>query len=370
MPLKNIVTSSLTAQLSDLPPGDTIEVSVFGKGIGECVVVHLGAGEWLIADSLIDSSAGCPVALDYLRGIGVDVTTAVKLVVVTHWHRDHTDGIAELFEQTASAEVVFSQALRSAEFRELLGRDKVLSPANSSLAEMRSLIEILRERRRKDGQQPGGPTWALENRLLRKTPDGDVFSLSPSDGAISLALREIRSLITSEGASVGRLCAQRPNETCIVLSVRLGDKVVILGADLEAGRDATLGWKAIAGSRTRPHMRASCFKIPHHGSSNAHEPLVWETLFTPSRIGVLTPYRALRNPIPTSQDIERLLTCTTQLYCAGGLAAVRGPRRPSSVEKLIAGRLHSAEARMGHVRARFPPAGTAIVDTFGSAKRL
>lgn len=45
----------------DLPPPDVIEVSVFGRGSGESVLVHYGDGQWIIVDSfLID---GEPIAL-------------------------------------------------------------------------------------------------------------------------------------------------------------------------------------------------------------------------------------------------------------------------------------------------------------------
>ena len=32
------------------PAPDELEVSLFGRGVGECAVVHLGSGEWLVVD--------------------------------------------------------------------------------------------------------------------------------------------------------------------------------------------------------------------------------------------------------------------------------------------------------------------------------
>lgn len=55
--------SALSAKLAIPPKADELEVSVFGPGIGECVVVHAGAGEWMIVDSCVDRSSGLPVAL-------------------------------------------------------------------------------------------------------------------------------------------------------------------------------------------------------------------------------------------------------------------------------------------------------------------
>ena len=36
------------------PRTDELEVSLFGPGVGECVIVHLGAGEWMVVDSCLD----------------------------------------------------------------------------------------------------------------------------------------------------------------------------------------------------------------------------------------------------------------------------------------------------------------------------
>jgi hypothetical protein len=355
--------------VGDLPRPDTLEVSVFGKGIGECVVVHMGGGEWMVVDSLRNSATGNPVAFDYLSGLGVDLARAVKLVVVTHWHRDHTQGLADLFSKADAARVVFSQALRSSEFRNLLGCD-VASPAGSSLNEMRDLVDILRTRKRSKVDSLAEPLWAVADRHLLRTPHCEVISMSPSDAAISAAHREIAALLPLVGSRAEPFVAPAPNETSIVLGVRVGSKVVILGADLEAGSNSTRGWKAIAASWTSPLPLAACFKIPHHGSKSAHEPAVWKELLVPSPMGVLTPYRASKHPIPSETDLERLRACTSQLYCAGALSGVRPPRRPASVQKIMGKRCHVVESNLGHVRARLPPSGDPVVELFGEARLL
>lgn len=358
------------AHPTDPPAADTIEVSVFGKGVGESVLVHLGSGEWLVADSLRDAGSGRPVALDYLEAINVDVTQAVKLAVVTHWHADHTEGMADLVAHATSAEVVFSQALRSSEFQELLGADEIFSPEGSSLSELRAIMKILRERKKGLRPGPGVPKFALENRCLKNTPVGDVYSLSPSDASVMSALEEIRSLLPSEGSPKRKAVAQHPNGTCIVLSIRLNTTVVILGADLEAGRDPTKGWKAIVSSTGRVHPVAHYFKVPHHGSSNADEPSAWAGLLRPAPVAVVTPYRALREPIPTRDDVRRLLTRTNNLYCAGSRTGIKIPSRPSNVQKLVGGKLHVIDGRLGHVRVRFSPSAAPTMEIFGSAERL
>lgn len=97
------------------PQPHEIEISLFGPGYGECIVAHLGAGEWMIVDSCIDKSAR-PAALEYLRTIGVNASQHVKWVLATHWHDDHIRGLSDIVSECESAEFACSMALRNKEF--------------------------------------------------------------------------------------------------------------------------------------------------------------------------------------------------------------------------------------------------------------
>ena len=99
------------------PRADEFEVSVFGPGIGECVVLHIGENRWLIADSCLED--GDPVALRYLKQIGVD-PEQIEHVVVTHWHSDHIRGIAKIYERAPNADLHCSSALNATEFKRLV----------------------------------------------------------------------------------------------------------------------------------------------------------------------------------------------------------------------------------------------------------
>jgi len=54
------------------PDDDCLEVSLFGPGYGECVVVHLGFGDWVVVDSCIEPDSRDPIALAYFSAIGTD----------------------------------------------------------------------------------------------------------------------------------------------------------------------------------------------------------------------------------------------------------------------------------------------------------
>jgi glyoxylase-like metal-dependent hydrolase (beta-lactamase superfamily II) len=97
--------------LSTPPRSDEAEVSVFGPGFGECLVVHLGNNDWIVVDSCTDAESKRPVALEYLETIGVDAATHVSLVIATHWHDDHIGGFGKLYMACKAARFACSAAL-------------------------------------------------------------------------------------------------------------------------------------------------------------------------------------------------------------------------------------------------------------------
>jgi glyoxylase-like metal-dependent hydrolase (beta-lactamase superfamily II) len=78
----------LTSPRFSPPAAHELEVSVFGPGKGECIVIGLPGGPWLVVDSFQVKVAGgrSPVAVEYLKRINV---TDVAGVFITHWHDDH-----------------------------------------------------------------------------------------------------------------------------------------------------------------------------------------------------------------------------------------------------------------------------------------
>ena len=98
------------------PSRDELEVSVFGPGRGECIVLHIGNGEWFIVDSCKKDNTSNPVAYDYFKELSVDVERQVKGILVTHWHTDHTKGLPYLVEHCKGANIWFSAALREKKY--------------------------------------------------------------------------------------------------------------------------------------------------------------------------------------------------------------------------------------------------------------
>lgn len=108
--------------------------------------------------------------------------------------------------------------------------------------------------------------------------------------------------------TLARSAVRRPdrNLAAVVLWVEVGDSRMLLGADLQEAPKAHSGWTAILGCGTRPPGKAEVFKVPHHGSANAHLSRVREEMLVPDPESVVCPCSNGSTKIPTDADIVRL----------------------------------------------------------------
>jgi beta-lactamase superfamily II metal-dependent hydrolase len=346
------------------PTADQFEVSLFGPGVGECIVVHTGHGEWIVVDSCMDTDSGQPVALHYLNSLGVDIALAVRLIVVSHWHDDHVQGISQLFVAARSAKLACSAALRTNEFWQMISvaRNRSTIRDRTGIDEMSALFQELK-RRLPPGARAGGetPDWAVASRMLyQRFHDASisscrVISLSPSDRAIKLAQLQLAGELAAfrEGKAGRRLVSQTPNEVAVALWVEAGAARILLGADLEESRDPGNGWQAIVAQPRPPGEGASTLKVPHHGSPNADSPAVWAQMLTSLPYALLTPFR--RQKLPTDIDLRRIRGRTSEVYCTATPRGRKPARRAPAVERTLREITREREIRIGragHVRLR------------------
>jgi hypothetical protein len=293
------------------PASDEIEVSLFGPGFGECIVVHLGEGDWMIVDSCIDRDSASPAALGHLENLGVDPAKAVRLVVATHWHDDHIRGLAKVVEASKCAVFVITGAFQEQDFRLLLAPWLANGTEHDGkgLGELDSLISILKQRNR-------APIPASENKVLWErygNSPAQVRALSPSDPAVTACVARLREI--DPGMFSRRLPRIDENHPSVVLSVQVGPRRLLLGGDLESRKDRKFGWLAIVdaqkGSGAPKHH---FFKIPHHGSPNGDHEEIWSELLHPNPHSSLTPVATGRTRLPTPGDRDRILANTGHAY--------------------------------------------------------
>jgi beta-lactamase superfamily II metal-dependent hydrolase len=359
----------MPAEDQRLPPAkDTIEISVFGPGVGECVVMHLGEGDWIVVDSCLTARGDLPVAITYLSGLGVDISSAVRMVVVTHWHDDHIVGISDVFSKAKAAKLVCSAAVDSDDFYKLI---RLLKDADADVDEFGALFNELVQRLPSGERNVGAtPAWAISGRSMLRlpvgsiTPRAEVTALSPSDVAIALAHVKIAGQFqrAQTGGTARSLVAQSPNEAAVALWVRAGAFDVLLGSDLEESTNPGDGWRAVVADHAAAGRRnAQLLKVPHHGSHNADSPDVWATMLAPDTHAAVTPFR--RKKLPQQLDLQRLRGRTGELYITADPEGRKPPRRDPAVDRTmreVTTRRVVLGGRAGHLRFRAPLAGGAF----------
>lgn len=358
------------------PKSDEVEVSIFGPGKGESIVLHLGLGRWIVVDSCIDQENGSILGLEYLSNMGVDLARDVQMIVGTHAHDDHFAGIASLFEACESARFVVSDALTGEEFLALLGADaEIPKPSRySAYSEYRRIFDIARSRK-KAGFSPlkraAEGTQLLTLPPASNFPAVQVISLSPSEEAKTRALRALAAQSPAINAHRGRVAALDPNDASIALWVEAGDVRILLGADLLVGPQGC-GWQAVVATFT-PEEQASFYKVAHHGGESSHYQPAWDKLLIKSPVAALAPYRRGRINQPQPSDVSRILSLTSSAYitATGFPTPSRAVKKEASRLGTLAMNVRSVWGKAGHVRARrVVGGGDWVVNTYQPAGPL
>jgi hypothetical protein len=361
------------------PAPDEVEISLFGPGYGECILIHPGDGYWIVVDSCIDPITFKPIALDYFDTIGVNPAVAVKEVIATHWHDDHIRGLGNVFKACKHAEFVCSDAINNKEFCEIVALygHKIMTEIPSGVDEFRDVLEEMAIRAKESGTMIT-PRWAIadahlwRSHLVAAGVDSSLYSLSPSHAALVMSRLDIANLFPKLKEPKRRILPFSANHAAVVLWVSIGDLHAILGADLEE-RDEQIGWSVILKSPTRPRGKASAFKIPHHGSENAHHPGVWKDLLDSKPVAFLSPHRKGSNILPTAEDVSRICSLTNSAYTTAETPHGKIIKRDKTVEKMIkqSGRVvRQIYTKCGHVRLRARQGASWKVDLFDGARHL
>lgn len=352
------------------PAHDCLEFSIFGNGNGESIVVHLGNNKWMLVDSFIPNNLSEPIAIHYLKSIGVNIQEDVKLIVATHWHDDHVRGMSDQLKSCSSAEFVFSQALETDEFRQIVGlySDHNLSFDNeiSGVKEFAESFKYILSLKQSNHPNFRPPTRTQSDLLLYNSDGCQIYSLSPSPTSVFDSEQEFWQLWNdlkdeSKGVNGGRpprasIPKPKRNHNAIVLWIKRGDQRFLLGADLEEDNNANTGWQGVLKSKYFPDPhQASIFKIAHHGSPNGDHPPVWNTLVAQSNpLAVVTAYNKGVTPRPSVDDIKRIRTHTNNVSYTS-LPTRTANHYERTVERTIQSIAISRkkiESKVGHVQIR------------------
>lgn len=376
----------MTAQTAGPAPTE-LEVSVFGPGYGESVLVHVGYGRWIAIDSCVDPKSNRPRALDYLGEIGVDPATSIDFLLASHWHDDHVRGISVFLSACESAVFSCAQALTNKEFLQLaaLFEDDSVAAARSSHELHKCLVDAAER-----SERSSRPLFkvATSDKVLWTAALGPAGSaipvtltaLSPSDEMNLRAIRDMADAFAalSRGVSPDRIASSRPNNVATAVRLDIGERSLLLGSDLEDQGDPLVGWAAVLLGTQSLQRVSETFKVAHHGSDSGHLDAVWNQMVRADPLCLLTPFRHGGHEIPTSADRARILALTKRAFISANPhrpVPVAG-KRTKKVEALIGAATKSrrqAAGPVGHVRWRAPitdPTDLGKVDLFDGAMDL
>lgn len=355
------------SNLFTAPENDELEITIFGSGFGESMVVHLTEGKWLIVDSCVSSDVNPPCPIEYLQRIGVDVEKSVSLVVATHWHDDHIKGISKIFEICASAKPVFSVAFFDKKFQKLV-LDSAYSRmplASSGISEINKAWKLLKKNNNK-------LIFAMEDKLLLDE-NFQVYSLSPSSSIVEKAIQAIISQLPEQTMTAKRITSPNPNYTSVVLWLKNDLERMLLGADLEEARDHK-GWSTIIDNKkpTIIDRKAKIYKVAHHGSETGHHDGIWTDLLEPDPICLIAPFN--RNPkLPSKGDIERIINLSDSVFIssAASVIAENIKSQDKHVKRTLQKRSASyVDNAFSFVRHRKRKNGEWCFDLYGNAEKL
>lgn len=339
---------------------------MFGPGVGECIVAHLGNNQWIIVDSCLEYPTRRPSPLLYLESLGIKASEAVKLFVITHWHSDHIQGASEVAAQCKNATICFSEVFLKEDFLALVAaysglEDPVLVDRETSgTKEIASVIQLIKKRyeKFKESSSSNEPLdTASANQVLFRALSNEIWALSPSSKSVIEGWNEIATLLEALPTEKVRRVIPAPhkNHNSVALLLKMeGIFDVLLGSDLEETRDLFTGWSAIVNSKKRPDSKAKIFKIPHHGSQNGHNHEVWKQMVSTNPIGVMTTKLGGQSSLPKDRDIKRLKEYTDFLCCAVEPKPKR-QKRERLVEKSMKGvvkRRTPLNGEMGQIQIR------------------
>lgn len=339
------------------PAAEQVQLDIFGPGVGECLLVHLGGGSYLIVDSCVGRGHDRPAALEFLSVLGVD-PGQIALIVATHWHDDHVRGIADVFAVASKATFCVAASVRPTEFYALTGSRPAGSRFTSGVDELSRVAKIAEDRGLPLKSVAGG------QRLLHRPGEAvtEVWAFSPSAEDLAASRQHLASVLPWYRPGARRIPALPPNDTSIVLHLETVAGPVLLGGDLEHPASRLRGWHAIMDADELPAGRARVVKVPHHGSENAHCPEVWEHRIEDDVIAVLTPFERGSVPLPRPSDRARLRGLTSNGWLTSDKRAKSKTLPPVTAKTIreATRRFAPQTLQMGHVQLRDDASGWSV----------
>lgn len=291
----------LIDQISKLskPNSDELEVTTIGVGgfEGESIIIHFGDGKWGVIDSC--KSKDCEnLPLMYLTTLGVELNDVV-IVVCTHWHSDHIDGLSEVLKACPNAKFYYPIVGQKNNLLKYLIQGDKAQGKSSVWTEFLTCLNTAGRARTNYGN--------LDRVVYDQGNGTQLIALSPSDKMLD-EMHKILAKYDAKNSDLTKIneTVITPNMCSTALILSTPDTSILLGADLEANRNKKKdirvcvgecgtrwekGWcNVVKKSAVFPTRKASYFKLPHHSSKTGYCDEIWTNHIIQSAISVSTVF--------------------------------------------------------------------------------
>lgn len=287
---------------------DAVNVIVFGPGFGESIVLYLPHLGWGVIDSCTykKNNISLNPALAFLKAQQV---SSLAFIILTHPHRDHFQGLGLIIDHFLGRiqRICYYSGEGIREYRLFLAKKHLLS--EPGLVELASIFKKFEQ-----AKKAGAHILKISERteILRKSRYGDneveMIALSPSAESVTRYVQRLHKAIPrKDGDSSGELEDADHNLLASAIFCRVGDACLMLGSDLEIGKNENMGWRGVMLNPDSLDLASQFVKVPHHGSKNAFFEPVWRVFSgKTSPVSVITPYERTSDPLPQAEVIKKI----------------------------------------------------------------
>jgi len=243
------VLHKLTPPSSDLPPANTLALTVLDVGHGNALLLHLPDGAVWLVDGGVDR-AGMRLVLPALQRMGV---RRLDAVVATHGDSDHAGGLIPVLSK--------------------IKVERLYLPAATG-----------------DPTQPDQSDRLPELLAIAKSKGIPVEALDRSDGLLRSGQGwELKVLAPIQGVGADE------NARSVVLHASYGQRSILLTGDIDKEVERAL-------LRKHPELQADVLELSHHGSKTGTDPELLAKLKVRLALGATGIKGRVSWPHPTTQE--------------------------------------------------------------------
>lgn len=344
----------LTTELA-LPSSDRIELIVFGKGVGECILIKSKNGDYIVIDSFIDVNTGNPVVLDYLDRFNI-LYSCIKMVIITHWHSDHIKGISKIIESiNGKVKVVINPIIKEQRYLDFFTKQKIKN--NDDMDEFFNVLNLFKNNKLITKVIP------LADMTLYSSDAKDLrlIALSPQNSDLG---DYIDSLLDEKLPKNDNFRIPDDNLLSIVVLLELNGNSILLSGDMENRENG--GWNDIIKNYLNIYPKSRIYKVPHHGSITGENTAIWSKLLD-NPISITTLYNS--SHLPKDTDINRIASNSKELYVIGDRGRHVNDLEREFEKQSITKEFRAVSNKIGFVRIVLDDSFCQNIESIGSVSK-